>query len=226
MEDENRPTGQVANVPSTTLNIGVVMRNKLDPAHPLQNPRHEAYVQALLTGESQDAAYASAGFKPSRPNAARLRTNDNIQARLAHLQSNVASKVVEETGITIADVVAELAKLGFSNMKHYVAKTPSGHAHIDLTNTTDEHWAAIQELTSETYTEGKGEDARLVCRTKIKLHGKESALVNIGKHLGMFESTPADALEPRAPSPERLEEMRRRYAPKPPLRSIEGGKKE
>lgn len=142
--------------------------------------------------------------------------------------------VVHETSITVANVVNELAKLGFSNMKHYVGKTQDGRPHIDLTHTTDDQWAAIQELSSDTYNEGKGEDAKRVVRTKIKLHGKESALVSIGKHLGMFDKerergSATDAPEvPKAPSAERLEEMRRRYMPnsKPHLEVIEGGRED
>ena len=47
----------------------------------------------------------------------------------------------------------------------------------DLSDLSDNDWAAVQEMTSEEYLEGRGEDARLVKRTKIKLHGKEGPLV-------------------------------------------------
>lgn len=195
------------------------MSNKPDPAHPLRNPRHEAFVQALLRGESQDAAYASAGYVPHRQNAGRMMTNDDIRARLTHLRAKVSSMVAEKTGVTIADLVAELAKLGFSSMRDYVSISDGGQVQVDVAQAPDSKWAAIQEFTSETYTEGKGEGARIVTRTRIKLHSKESALVSIGKHLGMFdkEKDPGAAeaaLKPKAPSHERLEEMRRRYAPK------------
>lgn len=209
------------------------MRKKPDHTQPLPNPRHEAFVQCLLRGESQDAAYASAGYVAHRQNAARMMTNDDIRARLTHLQSKLTTMVAEETGVTVANVVKELAKLGFSTMKDYVRRDEHGHYQVDLANTEAEKWAAIQELTSETYTEGKGEEARLVRRTKIKLHGKEGALVSIGKHLGMFDKdrdrgSTADAPVPQAPSAERLDEMRRRYMPKssPRLQVIEGGKEE
>jgi phage terminase small subunit len=140
--------------------------------------------------------------------------------------------VLKKTGVTIADIVAELAKLGFSNMRDYVTIAEDGQVQVDVAQAPDGKWAAIQELTSETYTEGKGEDARMVTRTRIKLHGKEAALVDIGKHLGMFDKdrrgSQSDVpVGPQAPSAERLEEMRRRYMPKskPHLRPIDGGKK-
>ena len=126
---------------------GIVMRNELDPAQPLTNPRHEAFVQALLRGEPATQAYALAGFKPNRANAARLTTNDDITARLAHLKSLVTAQVIAETAIAVADVVEELAKLGFSNMKRY--------AHIrsaaDIAELPEEYAAAVQELTIEEY---------------------------------------------------------------------------
>ncbi|MTD93920.1 terminase small subunit [Hyphomicrobium sp. xq] len=205
------------------------MRNRPDPTRPLPNPRHEAFVQALLRGEPATQAYASAGYKPNRANAARLTTNDDIKARSAHLKGAVTERVVADTSITLADVIKELAILGFANIKHYATKTVNGQAYVDLTNATDAQWAAIQELTSETYTEGKGEDAKLVVRTKIKLHGKEPSLVQIGKHLGLGKDrgpAPSDAvLVPQLPSQERLEEMRKRFD-KPTLRTIDGGKQE
>lgn len=210
------------------------MRNKPDPTCPLPNSKHEAFVQALLKGACADAAYASAGYRAHRQNAARLMTNDDIQDRLAHLKSVVTKKVVEATSISVTDVLKELAKLGFSNMRNYARITSGGDAFLDLSKISEDNWAAIQEMTVEEYKDGKGEAARDIKRVRIKLHGKESALVNIGKHLGMFDkdkgsSTPADApLVPQRPSPERLEEMRRRYMPKfnPHLHAIEGGKQE
>ena len=46
----------------------------------LQNHRHELFAQGIVEGKSADQAYADAGFKPGRNNAARLRANENIQA--------------------------------------------------------------------------------------------------------------------------------------------------
>lgn len=137
---------------------------------------------------------------------------------MAHLQRIVTAKVVDQTAITSADVLRELARLGFSSMKRFSRVTDHGDAYLDLSDLNDDDWAAVQEMTSEEYLEGRGEDARLVKKTKIKLYGKEPALVNIGKHLGMFEKDKAQApseLVPQRPSEERLEEMRKRFAPRP-----------
>jgi len=48
--------------------------------------------QALAQGKTADDAYAEAGFKPNRGNAARLKANDSIQKRVAEIKSRVAEK--------------------------------------------------------------------------------------------------------------------------------------
>ncbi len=52
----------------------------------LKNQRHELFCQALAKGKSGTDAYAEAGYKPSRHNAANLRTNETIIARVLELQ--------------------------------------------------------------------------------------------------------------------------------------------
>jgi len=206
------------------------MRNEPAPTYPLPNPRHEAFVQALLRGETATRAYVTAGYRLNDANAARLNGNERIRARLAHLQRIVTEKVVDLTAVTTADVLRELARLGFASMKKFSRVADEGDAYLDLSNLSDDDWAAVQEMTSEEYLEGRGEAARLVKKTRVKLYSKESPLVQIGKHLGLFDKdkstiplygTPVPQLPPR----ERLAEMAKRFA-KPQLHSIEGGKQE
>ena len=70
----------------------------------LTNPRHERFVQALFKGETADAAYAKAGYKPNDGNCIRLKGNERVQARLSELQAEVAKK----TEITVESICAEL----------------------------------------------------------------------------------------------------------------------
>jgi phage terminase small subunit len=58
----------------------------------LTNPKHERFVQALFEGETADAAYAKAGYKPNDGNCIRLKGNERVQARLAELQEQAAKK--------------------------------------------------------------------------------------------------------------------------------------
>lgn len=58
----------------------------------LPNPRHEQFAQALAKGKTADEAYALAGYTPSRHNASRLTTNDNVRMRVVELQRKTAEK--------------------------------------------------------------------------------------------------------------------------------------
>lgn len=58
----------------------------------LKNARHEAFSQALAKGMTADAAYVEAGYKPSRKNAFRLKTNEGVRARVEELGGRAAEK--------------------------------------------------------------------------------------------------------------------------------------
>ena len=69
----------------------------------LRNPRHEAFAQELARGKTAVEAYELAGYAPGRFNASRLKTNDNICARLAELQGQAAERAVVTTESLIAE---------------------------------------------------------------------------------------------------------------------------
>jgi phage terminase small subunit len=149
---------------------------------PLKNARWERFAQGLAKGLTGDEAYEKAGYKRSRKNASRLRTNEDIKTRVAVILSK-ASEIAE---ITIADVIKELALIGFANMQDYLTTTDDGDAYVDLSVLTRDQAAAIGEVTVDRYFESSQEDARQVIKTRFKLLDKRAALVDIGKHLGAF----------------------------------------
>jgi phage terminase small subunit len=71
---------------------------------PLRNPRHERFVQALLEGQDATAAYQEAGYAADDGNAARLKANTAVQARLAELQAEIA----ETSKVTVDGLIGEL----------------------------------------------------------------------------------------------------------------------
>jgi hypothetical protein len=52
----------------------------------LPNPRHEKFAQALANGTHASAAYAEAGYKPNRHNAAALARQQHVSTRVTELQ--------------------------------------------------------------------------------------------------------------------------------------------
>src|SRR5690606_2363866 len=79
----------------------------------LPNPRHESFAQALAKGKTADEAYALAGYKPNRGNAATLKANQSILDRVAELQQRAADKA-EWTAAdrlrTLAEIVMRTAE--------------------------------------------------------------------------------------------------------------------
>ena len=70
----------------------------------LSKPRHESVAQALFKGTSADKAYAEAGFKPSRFNAARFAKKEHILQRVTELQAAAA----EKAEVTVELIAAQL----------------------------------------------------------------------------------------------------------------------
>lgn len=151
----------------------------------INNPKHELFAQGLAKGQTEVEAYAAAGYKPDDGNASRLAKLPEIKARVLELTGQAA----EKAGITIEAVLAELARIGFSNMLDYVRINGDGDPQINLAELTREQAAAIQEITINTRTERGGEDRpdAEVKSVRFKLSDKRGALVDLGKHLGMFK---------------------------------------
>lgn len=157
----------------------------------LKNPKHEQFVRLIVNGTPAVNAYEQVGYTAKTANAlaacaSRLLNDAKIQSRLASLQDQVTERAIEKAAITKAEVLAELSKLARSNMLDYVKVQDDGYAYVDLSAITREQAAAIQEITVEEYKEGRGEDARDVKKVRFKLADKRAALVDIGKHFGMF----------------------------------------
>lgn len=70
----------------------------------LSNPKHEAFARGLAKGLTADEAYESAGFRPHRGNAARLRANESVRRRVSELQDKAAERAM----VTARDVLIGL----------------------------------------------------------------------------------------------------------------------
>lgn len=148
----------------------------------LPNPKHEAFAQALAKGASAADAYTQAGYKPSRSAASRLSTNVNIEARVAEL----VGKGADRAEVTIARVLDEMRKLGFSDIRG--AFTPNGSL-LPPEEWDDDFAAAVAavEVVSRNTNEKDAEGRTVVEHVhKIKMWDKNSALEKLAKHLGMF----------------------------------------
>ena len=154
----------------------------------LKNPRHELVARYIAEGMTAVDAVSKVGISltGNRASATQMAgvvsRREDVQNRVMELREKAAAR----TEITVQRVLNELANIGFANMMDYVKIQEDGTAYVDLKDVTREKAAAISEIVVDEYVEGRGEEARPVKRTRFKLHDKRAALLDIGKHLGMF----------------------------------------
>jgi hypothetical protein len=88
--------------------------------------------------------------------------------------------------VTEEKIVVELAKIGFSNIQDYLKLGKDGEPIFNYAQISRDQAAAIQEITIEDFRDGRGDDARDIRRIRFKLADKRQALVDLGRHLGLF----------------------------------------
>ena len=150
--------------------------------------KRKRFVEEYLIDSNGRQAAIRAGYSPktAQMQASQLLTYPGVADAVAAGQAELA----ERSAVKAEDVIRELAKLGFANIEDYTSNNGSDLA-IDLADMTRDQAAAISEITTETYTK----DGEQVRRTKFKLADKRAALVDLGKHLGLFTDKQSIKLE-------------------------------
>ena len=153
-------------------------------ALPYLRDKRARFVEEYLVDLNATQAAERAGYSPrtARAQGCRLLADVNIASAIAAAQAARSMR----TQITADCVLEELAKIGFANMADYMQANEQGDPVLDFANLTRDQCAALVEVTVDTYTEGRGKDSCGVKRVRFKLADKRAALVDVGKHLGMF----------------------------------------
>jgi len=145
----------------------------------LRNAKWEMFAQEIAKGETTEKAYAKVGYVEDHANSWRLRARPEIKARVQELIEAGA----EQAEVTIGRVISELAKIGFSDIRSLFNENGALKRIEDL---GDDAAAALSSVEVVTRRLPGGEDAEVEHVAKIKLWDKRAALVDLGKHLGMF----------------------------------------
>lgn len=167
-------------------------------AGPLSNARHERFARELASGKTASEAFELAGFEPNRGNASRLKANESVQARVNELLESAALRVE----ITQARVLEELGKIGFADVRrlvkwHSQANVAQIDADADMQALVEEgevRLAVANQIELVSSNDIDDDTAAAISEVsmtdkgtiKIKMYDKRAALVDIGKHLGMF----------------------------------------
>jgi hypothetical protein len=145
---------------------------------PLVDPRRERFAQELSKPNRGTLAecFAAAGF--SGGNSSRLARRPEIVARVRELQARAA----ELAELDAAWVLLKAKRLASFNVDDFLTP-PNEHGirYIDISKASRAMLETLAELTVEETTDGRGEEAVGIRRTKIKGHDPLAALTLIAK---------------------------------------------
>jgi phage terminase small subunit len=151
------------------------------PAH--LTPKQAQFVAEYLVDLNATQAAIRAGY--SARNADKIGPELLGKTRVAAAIREAQDAREKRTTVTADRVVAELAKLAFSNIEDFT-QLVGGERVPDMSRATRDQLAAVAEIVVDEYVDGRGEGARDVKRVRFKLADKRAALVDLGRHLGMF----------------------------------------
>jgi phage terminase small subunit len=195
----------------------------------LPHPKQQCFVREYIKDFNATQAAIRAGYsaKTAQQQSSRLLLNVVVKAAIAELVEERS----ERTKIEADDVVVALARLGFAHLGNYHRIAPDGFPYLDMSEITDEQWAALKRIKVKKYKDGKGEDARDVIETEIEMVDKVRPLIELGKHLGLFKPDKKDDADPaellateESRRIDHLSELAERYKLAPPAKSVEVSK--
>ena len=154
-------------------------------------PKQQRFVEEYLIDLNATQAAKRAGYsaRTSNEQGARLLAHVSVAAAIAAAQAKRSAR----TEITQDAVLRELALLAFADMGDYIRIEEDGSAIFDWSALPEGGTKVISEITQDVSQERLGLDQdgkpqfTNVRKTKFKLYDKRAALVDIGKHFGMFK---------------------------------------
>lgn len=148
-----------------------------DPDYELP-PQMERFCQEYVVDYCGKRAAIRAGYSlhTADQQASRLLKNIRVKERIEELQALRAKRI----GVSVDRIVQELALIAFSNYQDILSVNPeTGDIDVKIDKLDRDFSAPITEVTITGSGKGK--------QVKIKLADKRQALVDLGKHLGMFK---------------------------------------
>ncbi len=146
--------------------------------------KQQRFVTEYLVDQNATQAAIRAGYAKSgaRTEGARLLANADIAA----LVKQKLEKAAEKAETTVARVLQELSRLGFSDIRQAFDEQGNVLPPDQWSDAFAASVASIEVVTKTLPGRGDDERARVEYIHKIKVWDKNSALEKIAKHLGMF----------------------------------------
>lgn len=140
------------------------------------------FVDEYLIDLNATRAAIRAGYSEATAYSQGQRLLKNVE-----VASAIKAALDERAERTLASadaVLLELQKLAFANVLDFAAPSSDGSGlAFDFSTLSRDQAAAFAEITTNHWTEGKGDDARIVHSTKVKLADKRASLNSLYEHL-------------------------------------------
>lgn len=154
------------------------------------------FIDAYLVDPNGKKAAVAAGYSPAgaEVTASKLLRHPKVAEELQRRRALLATRA----GVTPEMVVAELAKVGFSDIRQVMAwRGVSTRLFDEKGEPVDVPEVVLDLKASEELTPEAAAAISEVSRSKdgtvkVKMHDKLGALVRIGQHLGMFKTAAAE----------------------------------
>lgn len=145
------------------------------------NAKQRVFCEQYVIDLNATQAAIRAGY--SKKTAGQIGDENLKKPQIATYIHFLKEKRSEATKITSERVLQELANIAFGNINDLLIFDKNGIRLKSKEKLTDAQLGIISELNLET-TKKNGKSTT---NTKIKLYPKDNALVNLMRHLGMFE---------------------------------------
>lgn len=144
--------------------------------------KQRAFVDEYLVDLNATQAAIRAGYseKSADSQAAQLMANPKVAAEV----QTALDKRATRTEVTADRVIAELARIAFSDLRDVARWNEDALSLIDSESLTEDAARALREVVATTSQTEHGTTNRL----HVKQHDKLKALELLGKHLGMFSA--------------------------------------
>lgn len=106
-----------------------------------------------------------------------------------HIRAAVDAAIAERgerTKVTADLVVRELARIAFANPLDYLSIGEDGLPKVDLSAVRRDQAAGLSRISIEYFRDSDGRATGAVRKVSVSLADKRAALVDLGKHLGIF----------------------------------------
>lgn len=144
-------------------------------------PKQARFVEEYLIDLNGTQAAIRAGYSPKTAEQAASRLLSHV--KVAEELKLAMDKRSARTEITADRVLRELGKIGFSDIRKLF--TPGGSL-LPVSDMDEDVAACLSSIEITTRKVRGGSDDEVEDVSKVRLWDKRAALVDIGKHLGMF----------------------------------------